>query len=152
MRQVVLIDFPLRVASKAYQHREALLREFAIIAIGGGEHADVPKRLLEIATVLDARYSGLNPEADQAVETAFKSGAQFVDLQLQVPDRIKTDTINVAPLLVEVEQYCKNGDLLTLETPEEVRAFWIWFLSEFVRQHDGETPLSWREFTIPPSP
>jgi hypothetical protein len=150
MRQVVLVDFPLRVASKAYQHREALLREFAIIAIGGGEQADVPKRLLEIATVLDDRYSGLNPEADQAVETAFKSGAQFVDLRLQVPDRIKTDTIDIAPLLIEVEEYCKNGDLLTLETPDEVRAFWIWFLVEFVRQHDGEAPLSWREFAIPP--
>jgi hypothetical protein len=150
MRQVVLVDFPLRVASKAYQHREALLREFAIIAIGGGEQADVPKRLLEIATVLDDRYSGLNPEADQAVETAAKTGAEFVDLRLQVPDRIKTDTVDITPLLIEVDAYCKNGDLLTLETPDEVRAFWIWLLLEFIRQHDGDAPLSWREFTIPP--
>jgi hypothetical protein len=150
MRHVVLVDFPLRVASKAYQHREALLREFAIIAIGGGEQADVPKRLLEIATVLDDRYSGLNPEADQVVEHAFKSGAEFVDLRLQVPERIKSDTVDITPLLIEVDAYCKNGDLLTLETPDEVRAFWIWFLLEFVRQHDGDAPLSWREFTIPP--
>ena len=141
MRQVVLVDFPLRVASKAYQHREALLREFAIIAIGGGEQADVPKRLLEIATVFDDRYSGLNPEADQAVESARKSGAQFVDLELRVPDRIKTDTIDVAPLLIEVEEYCKNGDLLTLETPDDVRAFWFWFLREFVRAADRELRL-----------
>jgi hypothetical protein len=150
MRHVVLVDFPLRVASKAYQHREALLREFAIIAIGGGEQADVPKRLLEIATVLDDRYSGLNPEADQAVETAIKSGAQFVDLQLQVPERIKTDTIDVTPLLIEVDQYCRNGDLLTLETPDEVRSFWFWFLLEFVRQLEGDAPSSWREFDITP--
>src|SRR4051794_7253146 len=148
MRRVLMVDFPLRVAAKAYQHREALLREFAIIAIGGGEHADVPKRLLEIATVLDDRYSGLNPEADQAVETAFKGGAEYVDLDLRVPTRIKSDTIDITPLLLEVEEYCRNGDLLTLETPEEVRSFWIWFLLEFVRQHDGESPLSWREFTV----
>lgn len=152
MRRVVLVDFPVRVASKAYQHREALLREFAIIAIGGGEHADVPKRLLEIATVLDERYSGLNPEADQAVETALRNRAQYVDLELQVPEQIKRDTTDVGPLLIEVDEYCRRGDLLTLTPPDDVRAFWIWFLLEFVRQTDGEAPVSWREFAAPPRP
>ena len=51
--RVVLVDFPLRVAGRAYRHREALLREFAIIAFGGGEQADVPKRLVEIAKILE---------------------------------------------------------------------------------------------------
>jgi hypothetical protein len=148
MRRVTIKDFPLRVASKAYQHREALLREFAIIAIGGGEQADVPKRLIEIATVLDDRYSGLNPEADAEVETAFKTGAEFVDLDLQVPTRIKSDTLDVGPLLIEVDEYCRSGDLLTLTPSAEVRAFWIWFLLEFMRQADGEAPLSWRDFVL----
>ena len=48
-----------------------------------------------------------------------------------------------SPLLVEVETYCRNGDLLTLSPPEEIRAFWIWFLLEFVRQADGDAPQSW---------
>jgi hypothetical protein len=146
MHRVVIKDFPLRVASEAYQHRESLLREFAIIAIGGGEQADVPKRLIEIATVMDERYAGLNPEADTVVDTAFKNRSEFVDLELQVPTRIKSDTIDVAPLLLEVDEYCRNGDLLTLTPTDEVRAFWIWFLLEFVRQADGEAPLSWRDF------
>ena len=147
MRRVVLVDFPVKVARRAYVHREAMLREFAIIAIGGGEQADIPKRLIEIATVLDERYSGLNPEADVVLDDAVAGNFDHVNLELQVPRRLKQDTLDIAPLLVEVDTYCRGGDLLTLAPSEEIRAFWIWFLLEFVRQADGERPLSWREFT-----
>jgi len=146
-RRVVLVDFPLRVARRAYVHREAIIREFAIIALGGGEQADIPKRLLEIATVLDERYSGINPEAEDEIDAAAARGDDRIDLVLHVPRRIGQDTLDVAPLLVEVDAYCRSGDLLTLAPTEETRAFWIWFLLEFVRQADGEPPLSWREFT-----
>jgi hypothetical protein len=146
MRRVVLVDFPLRVAREAYQHREALLREFAIIAFGGGEQADVPKRLIEIANVLDERYSGLNPEAEDIIDEAIRRRAEHIDLELAVPPRIKSDTLDVAPLLIEVDAYCRDGSLLTLTPSEEVRAFWIWFLLEFVRQTDGESPQSWHDF------
>jgi hypothetical protein len=27
-----------------------------------------------------------------------------------------------------------------------VRTFWVWYLAEFVRQIDGNAPISWREF------
>ena len=141
-----MVDFPLRVASRAYRHREALLREFAIIAIGGGAQADIPKRLIEIATLLDERYAGMNPEAEDAIDAAAKDGAEYIELVVHVPRRIKRDMLDVAPLLVEVDTYCRSGDLLTLTPPEEVRAFWIWFLLEFVRQADGEPPLSWLAF------
>jgi hypothetical protein len=146
-RRVVLVDFPLRVAGRAYQHREALLREFAIIAIGGGEHADVPKRLVEIATILDDRYAGLNPEAEDAIDAAVSRRAEYVDLELTVPRRLKSDTIDLAPLLLEADEYCRTGGLLTLAPTDEMRMFWTWFLSEFVLQADGQPPRSWHDFS-----
>ncbi len=147
-----MLDFPLKVGVRARQHRESLLREFAIIAIGGGQKADVPKRLLEIAQLHDERYSGLNPEADDAVDAAIKRGEEFIDFVVGVPDQIKQDTVDLAPVLLEVDEYCRNGDLLTLSPPEDVRAFWVWFLSEFVRQLSGEPPLAWRDFSLPALP
>jgi hypothetical protein len=135
---------------RARQHREALLREFAIIAIGGGEEADVPKRLLEIARMHDERYSGLNPEADAVVDSAITSGEEYIDFTVDVPVRIKQDTVDLAPILLEVDEYCRNGDLLTLTPSDEVRAFWVWFLLEFVRQLNGEPPLSWPDFVQSP--
>jgi hypothetical protein len=147
--RVVLVDFPLRVAGRAYQHREALLREFAIIAFGGGEQADVPKRLVEIAKILDERYSGLNPEADDAIDAAVQRRDEYMDLELSVPPRIKDDTLDIGPLLREVDEYCRTGGLLTLSASDEVRAYWAWFLGEFVRQADGQAPKSWRDFSLP---
>jgi hypothetical protein len=148
LARVVLVDFPLRVAGRAYQHREALLREFAIIAFGGGEQADVPKRLVEISKILDERYSGLNPEADDAIDAAVQRRDEYIDLELSVPPRIKDDTLDIGPLLREVDEYCRTGGLLTLGATDEVRAYWAWFLGEFVRQADGEAPRSWRDFSL----
>lgn len=145
-RRVVLVDFPLRVAGRAYQHRAALLREFAIISFGGGEQADVPKRLVEIATILDDRYAGLNPEAADVLDAAAQRKAEFIDLELSVPTRVKGDTLELGPLLLEADEYCRTGGLLTLAPTDEMRTFWTWFLVEFVRQADGGEPISWRDY------
>jgi hypothetical protein len=146
-RRVVLVDFPLQVAGRAYRHREALLREFALIAFGGGEQADVPKRLVEIATILDDRYAGLNPEAEDAVDAAVARNAEYIDLDLTVPPRIKGDFVDIGPLLLEADEYCRTGGLLTLSPTEETRLFWTWFLSEFILQADGQSPRSWLDFS-----
>jgi hypothetical protein len=146
VRTVSFRQFPLQIGVRARQHREALLREFAIIATGGGEEADVPKRLLEIARMHKERYAGLNPEADLAVDAAIARGDEYFDFEVAVPTRIKEDTVDLAPILLVVDEYCRNGDLLTLSPTEDVRAFWIWFLLEFVRQLSGEAPLPWPAF------
>jgi hypothetical protein len=146
VRRVVLVDFPLFVSGRADRHREALLREFAIIAFGGGEQADVPKRLVEIATILDDRYSGLNPEAEDAIEAAVARRAEFIDLELTVLPRVKDDTLDLAPLLLEADEYCRTGGLLTLAPTAEMRMYWTWFLGEFVFQADGQPPRSWLDF------
>jgi hypothetical protein len=149
VREVRIVDFPLRVALRARQHVESLSREFAIIALGGGDEADVPKRLLEIARLSDERYGALNPEADAAVDEGFASNREFIDFTLYVPEQIKDDTVDMAPLLLEVDAYCRSGDLLTPPPSVEIRVFWFWFLGEIVRQVTGDQPTSWRGFDQP---
>ena len=51
-----------------------------------------------------------------------------------------------APLLLEADEFCRSGGLLTMTPTDEMRSFWTWFLLEFVRQADGGSPLSWRRF------
>ncbi len=146
MREVRIVDFPLRVALRVRQHAESLSREFAIIALGGGDGADVPARLLEIARQHNERYGGLNPEADAAVDAGFARNQEFMDFTLYVPETLLEDTVAMAPVLLEVDAYCRSGDLLTPPPTDEMRAFWLWFLAEIVRQIAGEQPRSWREF------
>lgn len=126
------------------------MREFAIIAIGGGDGADVPKRLLELAELHRERYSGMNPDADDAVDAAIKRGEEFITLTVDVPPRLKQDTIDLSSVLIEVDRYCRDGELLTVSPNEEIRRFWIWFLSEFVNQLSGRPPVSWRDFEVQP--
>jgi hypothetical protein len=145
MRRVVLVDFPVRHMQRAREHSEALLREFAVIVHGADdEEARVPARLLELAAESQRRYAGLNPHAEAIVEEALARGDEFVDLELDVPVSFKDETIAAVPVLLEVEQYCINGELLTLVPPADVRQFWAWYLGEFVRQADGGEPVSWR--------
>ena len=42
--------------------------------------------------------------------------------------------------------YCRSGDLLTLETPADVRAFQRWYLDEMAHQLDGAPPTPWDEW------
>ena len=148
MRRVVLVNFPLRVAFRAYEYKEALLREFTIVALAGGEGFEIPKRLVEIASMWEEQYSGLNPDADKRIEQAVAHGQTHLDLELMIPEAMRSDTLELAPLLSEADAYCRSGDLLTLAPTDEVRAFWIWFLLEFVRQAGGLPPHPWRDFVF----
>ncbi len=147
MRSVVLLDFPVELVQRAREHVEALLREFALIVHGAGDHDPlVPKRLLELAAESERRNAGLNPHAEDVLDAARERGDEYVDLDLEVPVSFKQETLDAVPILLEVEQYCRSGDLLTLVPTDDLRLFWQWYLSEFVRQIDGEPPCRWRDF------
>lgn len=147
MRRVVLVGFPVALGIRARQHSEALLREFAIIAMGGGECADVPKRLLEIAAESDERYAITTRATHDAVDVAAANGKTSIDIELELPDRVATDTSETVNVLLEVDQYCSSGELLTLNPPPDIKLFWVWFLGELVRQINGMQPTSWPEFS-----
>ena len=142
----MLLQFPVRRFRAARQHRESLLREFAIIATGGGAEADVPKRLVEIARLHEDRYGGIAPEADRAVEDAYQRGLEYIDVEVDVPPAIAGDTVDLAGVLLEVDDYIRTGQLLTVAPSIEVKLFWIWFLGEFVRQVNGFPPTPWPVF------
>ena len=147
MRRVALVAFPVQLGLRARQHSEELLREFAIIAMGGGEGADVPKRLLEIAAESDERYSRTTRATHDAIDLAAANGCATVDFELELPERIASDTAETVNVLLEVDQYCGSGELLTLAPPPDIKLFWMWFLGELVRQVSGMQPTSWPEFS-----
>jgi hypothetical protein len=147
MRRVVLLDFPVRLLDRARKQRESLIREFAFL-VHGGETEGVPARLLEIAAESDAHYAHLNPGAEEYCDDALARGEEFVDIEVYVPDDFRDHINRAIPVLLEVEQYCREGQMLTLMTPPDLRRFWTWYLGEFVRQIDGLAPTPWREWGV----
>src|SRR5438270_11387646 len=98
------------------------------------------RRLLEIAATSDAEYANLNRSAEAEVEAALARGDETITVSVWVPAEFKQHIIESVPVLVEVDEYCRNGMLLTLATPDNLREFWSWYLGEFVRQIDGGNP------------
>ncbi len=142
-RRVVLVDLPLRLWDRARQHSDALVREFAFIVAERRDDTQLARRLLEIAETSDARYANLNPEAEDRVEAALRHGEDSITVEVWVPVDFKQHIVDAVPVLVEVDEYCRRGALLTLATPDDLRAYWSWYLGEFVRQIDGEAPTPW---------
>jgi len=142
MHRVELRNLPLRLLDRARQHGDALVREFAFV-VHGGDSSGVPARLLEIAAVSDARYANLNPEAERLCDEALARGEEFLDVEVFVPSDFRDHIIEAVPVLLEVEEFCRTGQMLTLVPPDDLRAFWVWYLAEFVRQIDGEPPQPW---------
>jgi hypothetical protein len=68
---VRLLGLPLRVHARAQQQAESMQREFQLIVEQAREDAgSVPGRLLELSTVLSARYEGFSEEQEERIEAA----------------------------------------------------------------------------------
>jgi hypothetical protein len=142
---VAIRGFPLAVWERARRHTEALLREFAIIAEGGGDNAELPQRLLDVVDHVRIRAGGLNAQAERSIEEATARGDDDVDFDVRIPASLARGANGFSALIDEVDAYCRAGDLLTLATPPEVRAFQLWYIGEFARQVDGAAPRAWPE-------
>jgi hypothetical protein len=144
--RVTFVGCPVRLLDQARQHAEALLREFAFIVNSGSETTELPRRLLHTVERVQKGAAGLNAGAERAIEEAIARGDKEIDFEVVMPTRLGRGAPQFAALLDEVDDYCRAGDLLTLETPVEVRAFQRWYLDEMTHQLDGARPTPWREW------
>jgi hypothetical protein len=91
-------------------------------------------------------YGGMTavPQAD--IDAAIERGDDAVDLTYVLPTSVGPAIAHLVDLLRETDEYCRQGDLLTLAPPPDAVAFREWFLMEFVNQVQGRPPTPWPEF------
>jgi hypothetical protein len=149
---VRILGLPMGVYLRASEHGDELMREFALIAAGtgagagGGREPDVPVRLLALVEELRARFSGFTLRPETELAEAASRGDATIDLEYVVPPEAAQATAHLGDLLDEADEFCRAGDLLTLEAPAEAVAFRRWFLGEFVRQAAGRPPCAWSDW------
>ncbi len=142
--RVRLTGIPVELHRRAGEHQEGLRRELAFV-----EHAQAadaaPVRLQALTAELAERYDGLTRTQTDRMTAAIEAGEDAIDLDYDLPaDVVVEDAIDLRDLLDELDQFCRDGDLLTLVTPPELLAYRLWFLGEFVAQvRDGRTPQPW---------
>ena len=62
-----------------------------------------------------------------------------------MPRATATTLVRFVELLDLADEFCRAERLLSLARSAEQRKFQAWFLTEFVRQANGNSPLSWLE-------
>jgi hypothetical protein len=142
-----LIGVSLEAFSHSSEHHDELFREFALIQSRepSAGHT-VPGRLLALMEELTGRYGGFGAVPQSVLDAAMAQGDAVVDLVYEMPAEVRDACVHLADLLAEADQYCRDGDLLTMAPPPDAVAFRDWFLLEFVRQVDGLPPVPWPDY------
>ncbi len=151
--EVRLLALDLAELHQAEAHHDELFREFALIAADPQAGHDVPARLLALIDELTERFAGFISGPQEELATAAARGDREVDIVFTVPRGVDEAVTRFAELLTAADDYCRQGDLLTLATPPDAVAFRNWYLGEFVAQSRGSDPTPWPEYrarVLPP--
>lgn len=127
-------------------HHDELFREFALIDRADPSGAQVPSRLLALIEELEQRFGGFSAGPRAEIDAAVERGDESVDVTYRVPRETRQAVIRLSELLTRADEYCRQGELLTLAPPPTAVAFRNWFLREFAVQIDGAPPTPWPEY------
>lgn len=144
LHEVRLLNVPLRLLVAGREHHDDVMREFAMLALAEeSDDGHTPKRLLELVDVLGRRYAAAAARPDAEVDAAVARGETTIDLVYHVPDHVEAAADELAALMDEADEFCRERKLLALARPQLVVDFSRWYLDEFRRQIAGEPPQPW---------
>ncbi len=142
---VRLLGFPVLVHARAAEHAADLRREFQLLLEQVKDHqGSVPHRLVEVSTVLSARYDGFTAEQEQQINEAIDRGQERLpELVFTLPSHAGEASVQMGAILDEADAFCREGRLLTLSTPEDLVVYRTWYLDNFITQCAGGPPAPW---------
>lgn len=146
--EVHLRGLPIAIHHEMSRHLKALQREFDLIRQGDPDNSDLPARLLDLITQLRHEFGGIVEQiAEGHPEDVVGASITKIDLSYRVPRSAGHASRYLDCLLDEADAYCARGEhLLTMITPPEALRYRKWLLSEFARQTDGLTAVSWADY------
>lgn len=149
LRPVHVVGLPLDVHRRASEHGETLRRELAFVEYAEDPEA-APVRLHLLGESLAERYGGFTAAQDARLAEALEAGEATVDLEYRLPVEVAAACDELEALFEELDEFCREGDLLTLVSPAEAVAYRRWFLGEVRDQlREGRAPRPWAEVWPP---
>lgn len=145
--EVRLLGLSLADYAHSAAHHDGLFREFALILScePSADH-ELPRQLLAVMQELTERFDGFTAAPQGELQAALERGDENIDLTFHVPAEAKEAALRLGELLAAADEYCRDGELLTIAAPPEAVRFRNWYLHEFVAQIDGEPPTPWPVF------
>ena len=126
-----LLNAPVQLFPAAQQHTEALLREYALMAMQLESGAPAPRLALDMRAVT------------AQIHAAVEAGCASVDLVVSAPETARTTLAEARDALDVADRFAAEGQLLTSPALPEVRWCREWFLGEVLAQLDGQEPTPW---------
>ncbi len=142
---VRLFGLPLRVHARAQQHTDEMTREFQLIVEQDHQQSgSVPRRLLQLSTMLSSRYAGFSDAQERRIHEGLAAGESQIDeLTFLVPADVGDAARQLGDILDEADEFCRTGQLLTLAATPELVAYRHWYLDNFIVQCAGAQPQPW---------
>jgi hypothetical protein len=141
--RIHILDVPLALFVGFQQHFRELRREVRLLALAHESDYPLAKSLSDLFGSLDRQLrDGIGIEQ---IEAALAQGSESTDLVVHMPRATATTLVRFVELLELADEFCRAERLLSLARSAEQRKFQAWFLTEFVRQANGSSPLSWLE-------
>lgn len=139
-----LANLPIGLYQAMEQHNDALLREFALLGLTGGDglQEGTAHSALE-TTALAARLPLRTAAVEADLQAALDGDQMSVDLRLVVPPEARDVCAALLVALDEADQLARLGGLLIPAALPEIRACRQWCLGEVIAQIDGERPTAW---------
>lgn len=132
--EVTLGDVPTELLLAAKGHIDSLLREFALLASGaaGGATSPVPRELMALIERVVGNFSEARQSIKKQALRAAERGEPRTQLTLHLPLSAAEAGLAYLAALNEIDAYCRNEQMLTLETPPAHRLFRSWYVEELV--------------------
>ncbi len=132
--EVTLGDVPTDLLLAAKAHVDSLIREFALVASGaaGGATSPVPRELTSLIERVVGNFSKARQSIKKQALHAAQRGDPRTRLTLHLPLSAADAGLAYLAALDEVDAWCRNEQMLTLETPPAHRLFRSWYIEELV--------------------
>lgn len=142
--EVRLRNMPLPLLAASREHHDEVMREFAMMALDESNSSDhAPARLMELVDILGRRYGAATARPDAEIDAALARGETTIDVVYHVPDHVADAAGQLESLMGEVDEFCRQRQMLALARPKLFKEFADWYLDEFRRQIAGEAPRAW---------
>jgi anti-sigma regulatory factor (Ser/Thr protein kinase) len=135
-----LLGVPADWLQEFQRHYLELRREVRLLALAHEEHYPLAKTLSD-------HFGAMHRQLVHGIEvdhtTARRSADGTVDLVVRLPPESVDEMGSLVELLDFADEFAARERLLSVARTPAQRTFQTWFLTQFVRQRDGQPPRAW---------
>jgi anti-sigma regulatory factor (Ser/Thr protein kinase) len=139
---VRLLGLDVTLATALGRQYADLRRELRLLAVA---HQDAYPLAANLSAMFTSYERQLPRDVQFAVKRARRTGAATIDLNVTVEPEAAPILKTMLEMFDLADAFCKAERLLSIQRTPEQRAFHVWYLNEYIRQIDGETPLAFQK-------